>query len=73
MSAAASACSRAAIIVGTGKQATAIADMLLESPEMDTHILGFLDFHRDGLWRYRDIPLLGHPDMLTRIVSGGQG
>ncbi|MBI5266551.1 MAG: sugar transferase [candidate division Zixibacteria bacterium] len=66
------ACSRTAIIVGTGKQATAVADMLLDSPELDTHVLGFLDHRRTGLWRYRDIPLIGHPDRLTKIVNAGQ-
>jgi exopolysaccharide biosynthesis polyprenyl glycosylphosphotransferase len=66
------ACSRTAIIVGSGKQAISIADMLLSSPDLDTHVLGFLDYHRVGLWRYRDIPLIGHPDMLARIISAGQ-
>lgn len=60
---------RHAIIVGAGDQAKAVADRILNSPEMDTYIVGFLDYHRDGLWRYRDIPLIGHPDQLPKIIA----
>lgn len=60
------------IVVGTGSQAQAIVDSILASPEMDTSIRGFLDYHKTGLWRYRDIPLLGHPDQLDRICAFGQ-
>lgn len=60
---------RQAIIIGAGDQAKAIADKVLDSPEMDTYIVGFLDYHRDELWRYRDIPLIGHPDQLPKIIA----
>ncbi|MFH1688585.1 MAG: sugar transferase [bacterium] len=60
------------IIVGTGPQARRVADAIVDSPELDTFLLGFLDFHRRGLWRYRDMPLLGGPDRLTEIISNGQ-
>jgi exopolysaccharide biosynthesis polyprenyl glycosylphosphotransferase len=63
---------RTALIVGTGNQAVAVANMVLDSAELDTRIIGFLDFHRTGFWRYRDIPLIGHPDRLAEIVSAGQ-
>jgi exopolysaccharide biosynthesis polyprenyl glycosylphosphotransferase len=61
-----------AIIVGTGENARKVADMVLGSPELDTRLIGFLDFQRQGYWRYRDIPLIGHPDALDRIVIGSQ-
>ncbi len=60
---------RQAVVVGAGDQAKAIVDKVLDAPEMDTYILGFLDYHHDGLWRYRDIPLIGHPDQLPRIIA----
>jgi exopolysaccharide biosynthesis polyprenyl glycosylphosphotransferase len=59
-----------AIIVGTGENARKVADMVLNSPELDTQLVGFLDFQRQGYWRYRDIPLIGHPDTLEHIVIG---
>ena len=61
-----------AIIVGTGDYAKVIADKVCDSPEMDTRLLGFLDFNRQGYWRYRDIPLIGHPDNLASIVANSQ-
>jgi exopolysaccharide biosynthesis polyprenyl glycosylphosphotransferase len=70
--AASATASRTAIIIGTGTQATSVADMVLDSPELDTRIIGFLDFQRRDLWRYRDIPLIGHPDRLAEIVAAGQ-
>jgi exopolysaccharide biosynthesis polyprenyl glycosylphosphotransferase len=60
------------IMVGTGSQAKAIVDSILTSPEMDASIRGFLDYHKTGLWRYRDIPLLGHPNQVNRICAAGQ-
>jgi exopolysaccharide biosynthesis polyprenyl glycosylphosphotransferase len=63
---------RTALIIGSGPQAIAAADMVLNSPELDTRVIGFLDWHRTDLWRYRDIPLIGHPDRLPEIVAGGQ-
>jgi len=61
-----------AIIVGTGEHARKVADMVVSSPELDTKLVGFLDFRRQGYWRYRDIPLIGHPDSLARIVGNTQ-
>ncbi|MCD6250645.1 MAG: sugar transferase [candidate division Zixibacteria bacterium] len=61
-----------AIIVGTGENARTVADMVLSSPELDTELVGFLDFHRQGYWRYQDIPLIGHPDILENIVANSQ-
>ncbi len=60
------------IIIGTGARARSVADMILETPELDAAIEGFLDFHKDDLWRYRDIPLLGHPDRLKYIIANDQ-
>ena len=64
--------SRTAIVIGSGAQATAAADLILDSPELDTKLIGFLDWRRADLWRYRDIPLIGHPDRLAEIIAGGQ-
>jgi exopolysaccharide biosynthesis polyprenyl glycosylphosphotransferase len=60
------------VIVGTGAKGREVADMILRSPELDTLLAGFLDYHRRDLWRYRDIPLLGHPDILPKLVSNRQ-
>lgn len=60
------------LIVGTGERAKAVADLILSSPELDASIDGFLDFSRKGLWRYRDIPLLGHPVLLTGLAGRAQ-
>ncbi len=61
-----------AIIVGTGAHARKVADMVLRSPELETRLLGFLDYRKKGLWRYRDVPLIGHPDTLEEIVANTQ-
>jgi exopolysaccharide biosynthesis polyprenyl glycosylphosphotransferase len=61
-----------AIIVGTGENARKVADMVMSSPELDTSLVGFLDFRRQGYWRYRDIPMIGHPDALEGIVANSQ-
>jgi len=60
------------IIVGTGRRARAVADAILDSPELETSIKGFIDYYKKGLWRYRDIPLMGHPDMLSQVVATEQ-
>jgi len=61
-----------ALIVGSGTRAKRVADMVLNSPELDTRLIGFLDFHRKGLWRYRDVPLVGHPDSLREVIANTQ-
>ncbi len=63
---------RRAIIVGTGPKALEIANQILDSPDVDTQIIGFLDYHKKSLWRYRDIPFLGHPEQLREIATNGQ-
>lgn len=60
------------IIVGTGDRAKNIADTVLSAPELNTSLRGFLDYHRHDLWRYRDVPLMGHPDAVRRIIAEGQ-
>lgn len=67
-----SACDKRVIIVGTGPIARKAADAILEAAELCTSLAGFLDFHKTGLWRYRDIPLLGHPDTVAEIIARGQ-
>ena len=56
-----------AVIVGSGPRAQRVADIILRSPELQTNVVGFLDFNREQLWRYRDIPLLGHPGDVVGI------
>jgi len=60
------------IIVGTGKRARSVADAILDSPELETSIKGFIDYYKNSMWRYRDIPLMGHPDMLSQVVATEQ-
>ncbi|MBU0983054.1 MAG: sugar transferase, partial [candidate division Zixibacteria bacterium] len=61
-----------ALIVGTGANARKVADMVLDSPELRTRLIGFLDYRKLGFWRYRDIPLVGHPRSMRDIVANGQ-
>jgi len=61
-----------AVILGTGSHAQRVADMVLESPDLDTKLIGFLDYHKTGMWRYRDIPLIGHPERMGEVISSGQ-
>jgi hypothetical protein len=63
---------RRALIVGTGTHAQRVADMVMGSPDLDTKLTGFLDYNRTGLWRYRDVPLIGHPDDVDTIIAGNQ-
>jgi len=63
---------RNVIIIGSGPKAKRIADRILENKNWGIRILGFLDYHRAGLWRYRDIPLMGHPDGLADVILGRQ-
>ncbi|MDF1543924.1 MAG: sugar transferase [bacterium] len=58
-----------AIIVGTGERAKEVADLILDCPEMDTTLTGFLDYGPRRLWSYRDRPIVGHPDDLERFAS----
>ncbi len=57
------------LIIGTGKNGKRTADAILDSPESKSYLTGFMDFHRKGLWRYRDIPMIGHPDELAGIIA----
>jgi len=61
-----------ALIVGTGANAKRVADSVLEAPELDTRLVGFLDYHQKGFWRYRDIPLIGHPGCLEDVIANSQ-
>lgn len=63
---------RNVLIVGTGDRARQMADRIVDNRTRGIHILGFLDYHRKGLWRYRDIPLIGHPDGLAEIINSNQ-
>lgn len=60
------------LVVGSGPKARDLADRISDNKNWGLHILGFLDYHRTGLWRYRDIPLIGHPDGLSDIIAHNQ-
>ena len=60
------------LIIGTGDRAKDIADKIADNRHWGLHIMGFLDFHRDGLWSYNDIPLIGHPDGIADIIKNNQ-
>lgn len=57
------------LIIGTGENAKRAADAILDTPESKSALCGFMDFHRKTLWRYRDIPMTGHPDELSDIIA----
>lgn len=61
--------SKQALIIGSGHQAKTAADLILNNFSLDSRIIGFLDNKRDGLWSYRDIPLVGRPEELEKIIS----
>lgn len=63
---------RKVLIIGTGPKARAIADRICDNRPWGFQIIGFLDYRRTGLWRYRDLPLLGHPDGLAAYIAGNQ-
>ena len=63
---------RNVIIIGSGRKAKETADRISDNPAWGIRILGFLDYHRTGLWRYRDIPLAGHPDVLADLIARNQ-
>lgn len=60
------------IIVGAADRGKKAADIFLDHPELNMNILGFVDDRRKGLWRYRDVPLIGHPDNISRLISLNQ-
>ncbi|MEP0828578.1 MAG: sugar transferase [bacterium] len=57
------------LIAGAGPRGRRAAEHLLRHPELNVRIIGFVDPHRRGLWRFRDIPLLGHPDNIAAVIS----
>jgi len=57
-----------ALIIGTGVKAKHIVDVLLDNPEVDMHPSGFLDNERTGLWRYRDVPLVGRLEDIDELA-----
>jgi exopolysaccharide biosynthesis polyprenyl glycosylphosphotransferase len=60
------------IIVGTSNNAKKTTDLILRYPDLDFRILGFVDFRQRRLWRYRDIPLLGHTDDLNDLIRSNR-
>lgn len=57
------------LIAGAGPRGQRAAEHLLRHPELNIRVIGFVDPHRRGLWRFRDIPFLGHPDNIAAIIS----
>lgn len=60
------------LIIGTGQRAKKAANVILDSPELEASLYGFLDYRKNELWRYRDIPLIGHPDEIGNIIASNQ-
>lgn len=65
-------CTKRAYILGTGDLARHVADAVLDAPDLQTSIAGFFDFRRNGIWSYRDIPLIGNPENIERMVATNQ-
>ncbi len=59
---------RTAVIIGAGARGKNAADIILKHPDLNTRIIGFVDFQKTGLWRYRDIPLIGDGNDIERII-----
>ena len=64
--------SKKVIVLGTGELAKEAVNGALDNIESDIAVIGFLDFRRTGMWSYRDIPLMGHPEQLKTIISQQQ-
>ena len=60
------------IIFGAGERGKRAADIILKYPDLNIRILGFIDFHKSGLWRYRDIPLVGQVDHFDQVINRNQ-
>ena len=60
------------LIIGTGENAKHTADIILDAPETKSALSGFMDFHKKSFWRYRDIPMIGHPEQLSAIIANSQ-
>jgi exopolysaccharide biosynthesis polyprenyl glycosylphosphotransferase len=60
---------KSVIIVGASHRGKSAADLILKYPDLNVKILGFVDYHKKDLWRYRDLPLIGHPDQIEEIIA----
>lgn len=60
------------LIVGATDRGKRVADIFLNHPELHTHIIGFVDAEREGLWRYRDVPLIGKVNNIRQIIARNQ-
>lgn len=60
---------KSVIIVGASGRGKRAADLILKYPDLNVEILGFVDYHKKNLWRYRDLPLIGHPDQMEEIIA----
>ncbi|MEE9443807.1 MAG: sugar transferase [candidate division Zixibacteria bacterium] len=63
---------RNVLIIGTGDRARQVTDKIRENSHWGIHVMGFMDYERQSLWSYRDIPLIGHPDGLAEVISNNQ-
>ena len=61
-----------AIILGSDTEGRRAADIFLDRRDLNVQIIGFVDDNRKGLWRYRDIPLMGTTDDLHSVIAGAQ-
>jgi len=61
------------LVIGTGQMAKNFVDKVMNNVHYGLKVLGFLDWDkRPDLWRYRDIPCIGHLDELPDILRRRQ-
>ncbi len=60
------------LILGSKWRGKSAADLFLNHPELRMRPLGFVDYRKEMLWRYRDVPLVGNPDNLASIILHNQ-
>lgn len=60
---------RRVLILGTGEKARQFADRLIDTPDMDAAIVGFVGGGAPRLWRYRDIPLLSEQRDIDLVLT----
>lgn len=60
------------LIVGADKRGKNAVDVFLAHPDFNIRVIGFVDFHKTGFWRYRDIPLIGNVGEIEQIILKNQ-
>ncbi len=66
------AAQRKALIYGAGDNGMRVVEALSENPQSDITPIGFIDCQRQGLWSFRDVPLMGGIEKFERTVLDRQ-